>query len=70
MRTHGRIQQFLVADSGDDGLLLLAIDRVGRSARQEVSTVEYRKGDDDHIDAKNRRTFIDESLAAELSEWR
>ena len=70
-RSRRRIDRFQVADSGDDGLpLLLAIDRVGRTTRQDSfanddnGNGEHRTADDDS------ESEIDEPFAVALAVWR
>jgi hypothetical protein len=41
--------------------------RVGHSTRQDIAAIECRGDDDDRTDDANRRTFIDESMAVELT---
>jgi hypothetical protein len=64
-RPHGQIHRFRVADSGGDELLLLAMDRAERAARQEIAAIECRRRD------HNLPTiWIDKSLTLALTEWR
>jgi hypothetical protein len=44
-------------------LLLLAINRVGRSTRQDVSVADDGESDDQHVDNTGQPSFVDEPLA-------
>ncbi len=65
-----RIDTFRVAKSaGDKLLLLLAVDRVGRSSRQDFSVFADRENEDQAEDDLDSSSLTDEALAIALAKW-
>ena len=59
-----------VSDSdGDQTLLLLAIDRIGRSTRHDISLFDDRAGEDRPDVGVDSQGLTDEPLAMALAEW-
>ena len=69
-RPRQRINIFGVAESGDKLLLALAIDRIGRTSRQEFSVVDDRQSDDHPDNDPDLQSLTDDPLAVALAEWR
>ena len=70
-RPHQRINIFGAAKSvGDNLLLMLASDRLGRSSQRDFSTIDDRERDDPHVDEFDSQCLTNEPLAMALAEWR
>jgi hypothetical protein len=67
-RSRGRIDQYRVAEfSGDDLPLLLAVDRVGRSPRQDSSVSDDNGNGERSADDDDSENEIDDALAVALA---
>ena len=60
----------LMESDGNDLLLLLATDRVGRSAQKGILPISERGGDDFLADNLDSQGPVNEPLALDLSGWR
>jgi hypothetical protein len=69
-RSRRRINRYHVAESGEDDLpLLLAIDRIGRSAPQEWFVSDDSANNDRHADELESESLIDGPLVPALTIW-
>jgi hypothetical protein len=69
IRPHRQVRRLLEATHGSKHLLLLAIDRVERSARSSVPTTLDRESYDADVDDHDDQAHVDNPLAGALAAW-
>jgi hypothetical protein len=69
-RKRGPIHRYLLAETGADDLLLLAVDRVGRFPVRDFLAQDRGTNDEKRDDNDNSQNQFDEPLAAALADWR